>query len=249
MSESITTRAVWRIESLCALADHVQGQDRYREAESLLQRALEMAVEDDAMGPAVVGRIVGKLGALYRQAGRLSDAEANYRRALALAGGVPVRADVDLSDRRVGREQAEHVALAIHSLGLAGVVVTKGEYDEAEHLLRAAYAIFKELPGENSPEVATAASALAGVLSATDRATEAADLYREAVAIHRTVLPPGDPLLVSTLHNFALLQDSVGRPEEARALWAEAESALAGAADTDATSGAAEASIAAGRQR
>src|SRR5687768_1798611 len=125
MSGSITTRGVRRIESLCALADHVQGQDRYREAESLLQRALEMAVHDDTVRPAVVGRIVGKLGALYRQAGRLSDAEASYRRALELAQGVRIPADVDLSDLRAERDQAEHVALAIHSLGLAGVVVTK----------------------------------------------------------------------------------------------------------------------------
>lgn len=216
-----------RVETLCATATGLGAQDRFQEAEALLQRALAIAEESAGVGPATVRQVLAALGTLYHRAGRFADAERCYRRAIGLVGPHP---DVDRHNG-LPAPCEENAELGTHYLALGSILVSQRRYEEAETAFRQAIAAFEAVSGEESDEVAAAVNELARLLAATDptveRAGEAADLYERAVRIRRRLLGPSHPLVVSTLHNLALLLDAAGCAEQARSLWAEAEAALA----------------------
>lgn len=208
-----------RVEALCGLAASLAAQDRFQEAEAVLRRAQVLAEESEKVAPARRRGVWAKLGALYHQAGRLSDAEASYQYAIAMLAD-----DETIADHPEGPDaQAELGAL---SISLGSVLAGSSRYEEAESLFRAAMKAFETVAGADSDEVAVAAHQLASLLAMTERSAEAADLYERAISIRRRVLGPGHPAVASTLHNLALLRDAAGCSEEARLLWAEAEAAL-----------------------
>jgi tetratricopeptide (TPR) repeat protein len=81
--------------ALMGLAGLYIDQQRYAEAEPLLRRTLGIA--ESAYAPsedhrqAAIGRVVGQLGMLAERQGRNSEAEAYYRRALAIVDKLPPR--------------------------------------------------------------------------------------------------------------------------------------------------------------
>ena len=58
------------------------------------------------------------------------------------------------------------------------------------------------------------------------RQEEAAALYEQVLDLQRKVLGPLHPEVAATLHDLAVLHESMGSAEQARALWAEARGLL-----------------------
>jgi tetratricopeptide (TPR) repeat protein len=81
--------------ALVGLASLYIDQQRYAEAEPLLRRTLGIAesapAPSDDHRQAVVARVVGQLGQLEERQGRNAEAEAHYRRALAIVDKLPPR--------------------------------------------------------------------------------------------------------------------------------------------------------------
>ena len=82
------------------------------------------------------------------------------------------------------------------------------------------------MPDPESHDHARACVERAGLLASEGDVTEAASLYERALALTRRVLGPSHPEVAATLHNLAILRESMGRSDEARALWAEARTIL-----------------------
>jgi len=81
--------------ALRGLASLYIDQQRYAEAEPLLRRTLGIAesapAPSDDHRQAAVARVVGQLGQLEARQGRNAEAEAHYRRALAIVDKLPPR--------------------------------------------------------------------------------------------------------------------------------------------------------------
>lgn len=58
------------------------------------------------------------------------------------------------------------------------------------------------------------------------RPEEAAALYEQVLGLQRKVLGPRHPEVAATLHDLAVLHESMGSADQARALWAEARGIL-----------------------
>jgi hypothetical protein len=81
------------------------------------------------------------------------------------------------------------------------------------------------LPAEPN-EAALAHRQRAQQAAVAGRLDEAATLYRQVLAIQREILGPSHPEVAATLHDLAVLHETMGAPDQAHALWAEARGIL-----------------------
>ncbi len=75
-------------------------------------------------------------------------------------------------------------------------------------------------------EAALARRRRAQLAAVAGRLEEAAALYQQALALQRESLGPGHPEVAATLHDLAVVHETMGSADHARALWAEARSIL-----------------------
>ncbi|MEP0546562.1 MAG: serine/threonine-protein kinase [Rhodothermales bacterium] len=199
--------------------------------------------------PAVEAAVRHTLGVTYHELGLYDEAEAHFRRALALRERLhgPRHADVAETQGRLARtlqRRGEHVpADSLFRLALgtdralfgdehtrvAGrlsdmgtVLWEQGDYDAAEPYLRDALALEERLRGPAHDEVATNLGNLATLLSDRGDNEEAERLYRRELAILRANHGDDHPGIPQALSHIAIIRDDLEDHAEAEALHTEA---------------------------
>ncbi|HTN44253.1 MAG TPA: tetratricopeptide repeat protein [Nitrospiria bacterium] len=152
------------------------------------------------------------LGIQYVSAGRYSEAEEQFRQAIA-------NFQKTLGPR--------HLAVADSLFSLANVYNDQGKYGEAEPLYLRVITTWKQVLGPDHPDVATALQNLALLYQAQGRYAEAEPLYRKALGISERALKPNDPRLGVLLEDYARLLRSMRRDDEALGLESRAREILA----------------------
>ena len=240
------------VSALRGLAANLRMQQRFDEAERCLQRALALAEVYREVGTIETTVLWRDLGTVYREASRLAESEATYRRVRAaidaeLGEEHPEAAtlyrELALLEQLRGRHEVGETharrALAIRMAGsgpqyevvgdgaaLGALLVAQGRYEESEPLLRAALELFISAAGPEAAAVAWVAEQLGSLLAATGRLDGAMALYRTALRIKERMLGGAHPALTTTMHNLAVVCEAHGQGEEARALWARAMTLL-----------------------
>ena len=213
------------------------GQDRYAEA---------LALEDLAKGlvqdnPEVRARLELIVGVALTGLGRLVEAEAKYRSALAIRTEImpPNHPDVAASHGSVGAvlvEQGKYdeaevayrtaVELATASLGpdhpsvatprhnLGTVLFEQGRYDEAEVEIRAAMSIRMRALGEGHRDVARTRGSLARLLVVRGDYAGAESQYRAAMEVSITSLGANHAQVSELRNGLAASLGMQGRNEE-----------------------------------
>ena len=150
--------------------------------------ALRAALGGDTRGlvgrdhPAVAADVAA-LAALVQGQGHLDEAEALYRRAIAMF------------EAALG---PDHYEIAVNCSNLGALHAARGEDAEAEELYRRALRIKQQVLGRDHPDVAMTVHNLAVLRAGQDRVEEAEALYRRALGLGtrlglrpKTHLPPG----------------------------------------------------------
>jgi tetratricopeptide (TPR) repeat protein len=185
----------------------LRKEGRYAEAEKVHLLAI---AEAERFGPQDRRLALGlnELAVLYHTTGRrLSEAEALYRRALAILEKLPERVEIVtllnnlarlcldlgkydevelLSKRALEVSQAfapKHLEVANGLNNWADVHAIQGRYAQAEHLYRQALTILEDAFAPEHREVAYTLSHLAKLYSRQARYAEAESLHRRAIAI------------------------------------------------------------------
>jgi TonB family protein len=121
-------------EPLDLLSQAYRGEKRFTDAASIEQRRIDIWTAAVGANASIVGRVLGQLAMVQRQAGNLSAAEADARKALAImtsaySGTPPVaQAAIDVAD----------ILLADH------------RSDEADQMLATAQSVYESWLGKNS---------------------------------------------------------------------------------------------------
>lgn len=176
-------------------------------AERLARRAIAAAASapDGGRGEQAVA-MVTLAGTLTGQ-GRLAEAEALNREALALS-------------RTALGEQ--HILTGTIQNSLALLLDAQGRHAEAEPLHRAAIAIVRATAGEAAAALPTLLTGLGDNLNGQARYRDAEPVYVDALRLAREVNGPRHPVVASALNSLAALKQRLGQFQEAQRLLDEA---------------------------
>jgi tetratricopeptide (TPR) repeat protein len=105
---------------------------------------------------------------------------------------------------------------------LAGLMLFKARWAEAEPLFRRALAIRETGLGPDHPDVASSLNNLAFLLKSVDHGGEAEPLYRRALAIREASFGPDHPDVAVSLNNLASVLQTTNRLGEAEPLYRRA---------------------------
>src|SRR5690606_36355229 len=128
------------IDINAALAELYFRTGDYARAEPVLQQVLAERLQRFGREDPSVAKAIEELGLNQFDQGNLEPAELRLREALGLRWGI------------LGEEPHPHLAENLNNLAL--VVMTAGNYTEAESLYRDALAMNRRLYGESHPDVA-----------------------------------------------------------------------------------------------
>jgi tetratricopeptide (TPR) repeat protein len=189
--------------SLNNLANNLDGQGRYTEAEPLYRRALELSGANlPADHPDIAGSLNNLANNLDHQ-GRYAEAEPLHRHALELSGA---------------NLPADHPDIAGSLNNLANNLDHQGRYAEAEPLHRRALELRDANLPPNHPDIGGSMDNLASNLDRQGRYAEAEPLHRRALALMEANLPPTHPGMAASVNNLARHLDNQGRYAEAEPL-------------------------------
>jgi eukaryotic-like serine/threonine-protein kinase len=179
-------------------------------AERLLREAIP-ALErhrSEPGGELALSQGLHNLASLLADRGQYDEAEADFRRALAIK-------------RRLleGRSDAD-LATTLNSLGK--LMNDRGRLDQAEPLFREALAVRRAVHGPIHPEVSTALNNLATLLAEKKDYREAGALYEEDLALRRKLYGDDDSHVAVALNNLALLRQDEGDLAAAEPLFRQA---------------------------
>ncbi|HEY9754986.1 MAG TPA: tetratricopeptide repeat protein [Oculatellaceae cyanobacterium] len=164
---------------------------RFKDAEPLLNKALDMDRKLLGARSEVVLKLEGNLAQLKEETGELFQAQHSYERILA---------EMQDSQRN---PSASFIAECLNNLGVTYQL--EGRLVDAERSCRRAIDISKAIYGINSPTTADYMSNLAGILVDEGRRSEARDLYRLAIDIDTVSLKTGHPITELIKSNLAHL--------------------------------------------
>jgi tetratricopeptide (TPR) repeat protein len=148
-------------------------------------------------------------GAALERAGRYSEADTCYRRALAQVEALEPPAPLAL-------------ASALHDL--ASLQLLMGRPSQAEPLYRRAYDLRAGALSAGDPRIGVTLHGLAEAVHQRRRYAEAEDLYRRAAAILESAYGPPSLALADVRHNWAALYRETRRDAQARPLLEGADS-------------------------
>lgn len=236
--------------ALLPLADKYEALGKVEPAERIYMRAL--VVLEDAGGPAspFLAPPIEKLARLYQAQKRWSDAEASFKRAMAIHEAAYQEAGLEETPsalrivealaelymdagRYADAEQTFHRVLvsmekfAGPDAPLADLVLTR--LGDAARLQKhyadaeAAYQRAVKASGNDNPFRDAPLVGLAEVFAAQGKHKEAEALFQEAIAAQEEVLGPENPDLVRTLESYAALMRATQRHAEAAKLEARAK--------------------------
>jgi CHAT domain-containing protein/tetratricopeptide (TPR) repeat protein len=240
---SSSAQAWDELDALNATATQLGAEQKWDEAISVGERAVDVAAGRANTERGRLGAALHDLGFYYRRAGRLSQAEDRYRRALAIRERLSPDAQdtaitlnnlaLVLSDRarhaeaeqlfrrslviREKHDDISGVAVVLNNLGL--LYLAQRRFADAEPLFIRSLAIRKQIKGPNSEEVATAENNLALLYQGQGQFALAEQSYKRAAAVREQTLGPAHPLLGTTLGGLAVLYRVQGRNDEAEPLF------------------------------
>ncbi|RCJ23152.1 hypothetical protein A6S26_00925 [Nostoc sp. ATCC 43529] len=189
------------------LAWFYQGQGLYQQAESWLQRCVELAQNHLDLEHSYIAPSLNNLAGLYESTGRYSEAEPLYRQAL------------ELRKRLLGDSHLD-VATSLNNLAL--LYESTGRYTEARPLFEQALKVRKRLLGEEHPDIATNLSYLAVVYESIGRYAKAESLYQQALELWKRLVGEEHPHVATSLNNLGALYCYTGRYREAEPLLKQA---------------------------
>ncbi|WP_375472225.1 tetratricopeptide repeat protein [uncultured Nostoc sp.] len=189
------------------LAWFYQAQGLYQQAESWLQRCVELTQNRLGLEHSDVATSLNNLALLYESTGRYSEAEPLLEQTLALR------------KRLLGEEHTD-VATSLSYLGL--IYESTGRYSEAEPLYQQALELWKRLVGEEHPHVATSLNNLGALYCYTKRYNEAEPLLKQALKLRKCLLGDNHPDVATSLNNLAQLYESTGSYKQAEPLYQQA---------------------------
>ncbi len=129
----------------------------------------------------------------------------------------------ELARRELGEEHPEFGSCINN---LASIYEAKGEYSQAEPLLKQSLEISKKVHGENDPDFAVSLNNLANLYSETGRYAEAEPLYLRALEIIRAGAGEDNAFFVKSLNNLASLYKWMGNYVEVEPLYKKAAEIL-----------------------
>ncbi|MBK6900803.1 MAG: serine/threonine protein kinase [bacterium] len=204
MADSAPVDSVAWAEASLYLANVLQEQGNYGEADSLMQRSLAvyrgLPQESDALAVNL-----NSLGNLARYRGDLPAAEGFYTEALAV-------------HRRVLGDLHPFVSTDLHNLGR--LLEAMGRSGEGEQLLREAIAIHGKVFDGPHPDTAILLRSLAEIIVGSERFDEADSLAQAAYAMTRTIYGDHDETTVQALIAVAEVQSRRGNLAGAEATFA-----------------------------
>jgi tetratricopeptide (TPR) repeat protein len=171
-----------------ALGAILEVQARYVEAQGELEAALSTRERLFGSRHPLVAETLDKLGLVYRQRGRLPEAEGMYQKAVAILRSRPV---------------AVELGTALNNLG--NVLAAGGRRMEAEAALREAIEVWEKLLGPEHANIAAALSNLSTLARSRHRYAEAETLLDRALQIDRKMLPAGNARIGFDLNNVGTL--------------------------------------------
>jgi tetratricopeptide (TPR) repeat protein len=180
-----------RSAAMIALAD---------DAKAVLQRL----GDDDAR----TAKLLDNLGVVLRAAGKLDDALADHKRALAIR------------DRILAQDDP---ALAITANNVGAVLFDQGKADEAIPYFERAKAIWERALGPRHPQVAYAYNNLGSVRWQQGKLAEALELQERGLAIRKDALGPDHPDTAVSVYNIGDIQRDLGRFADALASYRQAK--------------------------
>lgn len=237
------------ISLLVSLAESHIARADFQEANRVLRRALATASTELPPDHPSMASVLDALGLLYQARGQNSRAEGLHRRAVAIlekrlgpahpdtAAAALTLGALLLSSNRSAEsapllkgswsalEQARGkghpmTLFAAHCFALAKL---KSDPAEAESVLRASLALWRDSQPERHNTTANFLNALAAARIAQGDAADAINLNAQALDILREVLGPEHPEVVRLLYDRAHLLSANQRKKEAAALQAEAD--------------------------
>jgi len=173
----------------------------------ILDRARDRIRGELTDEPEVQARLLDAMGRVYRSLGLYTDARPLLEQALEAAA------------RRFGPDRPE---TARAQNGLAGLLILRGEADEAERLLRRAEAIQQRTLPEGHLDRARTLNNLGHVERLRKRYDAAIPFYERAFAIRERALGPDHPEVAKMLNQLALVRIQTGDLDGARPLLARA---------------------------
>jgi CHAT domain-containing protein/tetratricopeptide (TPR) repeat protein len=186
--------------SYANLAVNLDSQGRYAAAETLYRQALAIYQALDVQSD-LVAMICSSLAVTLNNQGKYEEAEQFYEKAVRIF----LRASKERRDREVARVTNNRAAN----------LVSQGKLADAQKLHEEALAIFRDLFGDDHPDVAASYNNLAKTLSARGRHAEAEPLLRKAVEIHGKTLGPNHPHTANSRLNLAVCLHHQGKYAEA----------------------------------
>ncbi|MHC4991872.1 MAG: tetratricopeptide repeat protein [Planctomycetota bacterium] len=231
------------VTGLCLLnlADILFAQSKWDEAEQLFVEAIELHETKIGRTPNLSSTL-RKFSALLMAMGRLPEAEAAVREALAVATetlgpdssmlwpSLNQLANVQsaLGDQRAAEETLRRaVARARHGggwiwisrtcAGLASLLNDLKEHEEAEELLREALRLQEANLGEDHPDLVDTLNNLAFARQGQGRLADAEALYRRALSIPEA----DDQAMIDVTFNLGIVRDEMGDADAAEAYYLE----------------------------
>jgi CHAT domain-containing protein/tetratricopeptide (TPR) repeat protein len=192
--------------SMDNLGDVYGLEGRFDDGERLLNQSVKLLKQ--AYGAGVVTapnyqKTLNDLGNLYKDAGRFSEAETVFGRALA-------------SGAALGED---HPNVAATMGNLATVLHLESRFAEAEDLYKRTLAVYEKIFGSSHPVTAIGLNNLANVYADQNRPLEAAGLQQRVLAINEKVFGPDSPDVGRSLTNLANSYAELGRKDEALSLY------------------------------
>ncbi|GAB3231288.1 hypothetical protein GCM10027346_17610 [Hymenobacter seoulensis] len=192
-----------KVEQLWDIAARLRKNSLYKEAESLLHRALNIAENEIEHNRSLISLGLNHLASLFMETNRTSKAEPLIRRALAI------------DEANHGSDSA---GVAISLINLANLLQETNRLEEAEPLLRRALALDEANYGPNHPDILVSLSNLGTLLKKVNKLSEAELLMRRALALAEAHHSNDNNSLTVCLNNLALLLRDTNRLEEAEVL-------------------------------
>ncbi|MBI1312081.1 tetratricopeptide repeat protein [bacterium] len=210
---------------------------RYREAESLIRRALKLRREGIGQGAdrAEVAGSLNLLGIVLREAGQLDAAEAAHKESLEIRQDLwgPLQDDVAIAMGNLAlvyQEQGQYVRallqqkrtlsvrIKLHGekhqetadsyAAMGALMYDMGRFQEAEEWHQKALEIRRAANGANHPKTADSMNSLGQTLSARGQFAEAGALIRDAANVYEAVFDSNHLSLASSYNGLAnILED------------------------------------------
>ena len=182
------------------LGEVYQELGEYRDAETMLRRALDLRLQSTNQTSLAVAQTLSDLSPALWNQGKINEAEQFQRRALA------IRSERDGADKLL-------VAESLQDLGC--ILSAEARMSEAEQAFRQALAIRQKALGPHNMLVAESLSGVANMLNAQGHWTEAELLFRQVLDLSRDLLSPAHPAYASALNGLVQALLPQGKIDEA----------------------------------